>query len=79
MSWKAMAGKYKVATIILGLVVLAVLVIITIAGIKSSTDEISFGEALTQMFGGVAEVAPEIGEEAGEVAGDVVETTACIM
>ena len=74
-----MAGKYKIATIILGLIVLAVAIVLIVAGCKAGADGISFGEALGQLFGAVAETAGEVVEEGGEVAEDVVETVASII
>lgn len=74
MYWRNMATKWKVVSIVLALVVLAVGVICLIAGIKSATDDISFIDALGQMFGAAAETTPEVLPEGGEIVEEAIET-----
>lgn len=81
MYWKNMAGKWKVVSIVLALIVLAVGIICLIAGIKSGQEGISFIDALGQMFGAAGEVVEEVvtDPEAGEVVEDAVETASALL
>ena len=75
MYFKNLATKWKVVALIAIAIVIAVGVVCAIAGIKSATDDISFLDALGQMFGGAKEIAEEVVPDSSQ---DVV-PAACLI
>ena len=69
--FRDMSNGWRIATIVLIVILAVVATICVVAGVKAAQEDIGFFEALSDLFGVAGKTAQDAVENAGDTAGEV--------